>query len=165
MLKLALPLAALLIGSALPAIAHEFKAGDLTIQHPMIPVPAENAKVAGGYMMIENAGSADDKLLSASSDLGMTQVHKSSVDASGMATMTEQPEVAIPAGQTVAFEKGGLHIMFMDMKAAPKAGDMVPVTLVFEKAGSVKVEFAVEDGKGEAMEGMDHSSDGTTTQP
>lgn len=165
MLKFALPFAALLFTTALPAVAHDYKAGDLTITHPSIPAPAENAKVAGGYMTIENTGTAEDKLLSAASEIGMTQVHLSAVDANGMATMTEQPEVAIPAGQTVAFEKGGLHIMFMDMKAAPKAGDMVPVTLVFEKAGSVKVEFAVEDGKGEAMEGMDHSSDGTTTQP
>lgn len=162
MLKFALPVAALLFAAALPAVAHEYKAGDLTIEHPMIPAPAENAKVAGGFMKITNSGTTEDKLLSASSDIGMTQVHKSAVDANGMATMTEQKEVPLPAGQTVAFEHGGLHIMFMDITAPMKVGDMVPVTLVFEKAGPVKVEFKVEERK-DAMEKMDHSSHGTTT--
>lgn len=162
MLKFALPVVALMLGAALPALAHDYKAGDLTIGHPMMPAPAENAKVAGGYMVIENTGTTDDKLLSAASDIGMTQVHKSEVDANGMATMTEQPEVAIPAGQKVAFEKGGLHIMFMDIKAPVKEGDMVPVTLTFEKAGEVKVEFMVEK-RGDDMQGMDHSAHGAKT--
>ena len=165
MLKFALPFAALLFTTALPAVAHDYKAGDLTITHPSIPAPAENAKVAGGYMTIENTGTAEDKLLSAASEIGMTQVHLSSVDANGMATMTEQPEVAIPAGQTVAFEKGGLHIMFMDIKAPVKEGDKVPVTLTFEKAGPVTVEFQVEASKGGDAHGTDHSAHGTTTQP
>ncbi len=162
MLKFALPVVALMLGAAVPAIAQDFKSGDIAIHTPVMPTPAANAKVAGGYMIVENTGAADDKLLSASSDFGMTQVHKSEVDANGMATMTEQPEVAIPAGQKVAFEKGGLHIMFMDIKTPVKEGDMVPVTLTFEKAGEVKVEFKVEK-RGDDMQGMDHSAHGAKT--
>ncbi len=162
MLKFALPLATMLIGAALPVAAHDYTFGDLAIIHPMMPAPAANAKVAGGYMVIDNKGTADDKLLSVSSDIGVAQIHKSAVDANGMATMTEQPEVAVPAGQTVVFEKGGLHVMFMDIKTPVKEGDMVPVTLTFEKAGPLKVEFMVEKRQTE-MQGMDHSQHGTMT--
>jgi copper(I)-binding protein len=34
--------------------------------------------------------------------------------------------------------------MFIDLKAPLKAGTKIPATLVFEKAGEVKVDFVVE---------------------
>jgi periplasmic copper chaperone A len=40
----------------------------------------------------------------------------------------------LAAGQTVELKPGGLHVMLMDLKAPVKAGDAVPLTLVFEGA-------------------------------
>lgn len=74
----------------------------------------------------------------------MAQLHKSEVDASGMAKMTEQEFIAIPANGTVVLEHGGLHVMFMGLTQSLAEGSMVPVTLVFEKAGEITVDFAVE---------------------
>ncbi|TIV50894.1 MAG: copper chaperone PCu(A)C, partial [Mesorhizobium sp.] len=51
------------------------------------------------------------------------------------------------------------HLMFTGLKRQPKQGEKFPATLTFEKAGSVKVEFAVE-GMGETGNGdmdMDHA--------
>ena len=39
---------------------------------------------------------------------------------------------------------GGLHIMFIGLKAPLKAGDSFPMKLKFEKAGEVTVEVKVE---------------------
>jgi len=40
----------------------------------------------------------------------------------------------VPAGQTVELKPGSYHIMLMDLSAQIKAGDTVPLTLVFEGA-------------------------------
>jgi len=50
----------------------------------------------------------------------------------------------IPAGATVMLKPGGYHIMFMELKAPLAKDAKVPVTLVFEKAGSIDVDLKVE---------------------
>ena len=50
----------------------------------------------------------------------------------------------IPAGGSVMLAPGGFHLMMTGLKAPLKQGTSVPVTLVFEKAGKVDVELAVE---------------------
>jgi copper(I)-binding protein len=50
----------------------------------------------------------------------------------------------IPPGATVTLKPGGLHIMFMELKAPFAKDTKVPVTLVFEKAGSIDVELLVQ---------------------
>ena len=47
----------------------------------------------------------------------------------------------IAPGATVVLKPGSYHIMFMGLKAPIAKDSMVPVTLVFEKAGSIDVEF------------------------
>ena len=69
----------------------------------------------------------------------------------------------IAPGETVTLEPRGLHVMFMGLGAPWKAGDKVPVTLVFETAGAVPIVFNVEarkdgaaDGDAGGMEHMNH---------
>ena len=52
--------------------------------------------------------------------------------------------VEIPPGASVMLKPGGYHIMFMDLKAPFAKGNRIPVTLVFEKAGTVEIEYTVE---------------------
>ena len=49
----------------------------------------------------------------------------------------------IEPGKTVKLAPGGYHVMLMDLKGALKQGDKVPVTLQFEKAGTVPVTLDV----------------------
>jgi hypothetical protein len=52
--------------------------------------------------------------------------------------------VELPVGATVELKPGGYHIMFMGLKAPFAKDASIPVTLVFEKAGSIDVEMKVE---------------------
>jgi periplasmic copper chaperone A len=136
---------AIALAVASPALAHEYTIGTLEIIHPNIPAAIGNAPTAAGFMQITNTGSEPDALISATADFaGRTEVHESSVDASGVATMTHIERLEILPGETVTLEHGGFHVMFMDVKEPPAEGMMVPVTLTFEKAGSIAVEFKVE---------------------
>ena len=53
------------------------------------------------------------------------------------------PETA-PPGATVTLAPGGLHLMLMGLRKPLVRDTLVPLTLVFEKAGSVEIELSVE---------------------
>jgi periplasmic copper chaperone A len=57
--------------------------------------------------------------------------------------MRQLDSIELPAGKTVSLNPGGMHVMFLGLKQPLAAGSKVPVTLKFEKAGDVKVEFVV----------------------
>ena len=71
----------------------------------------------------------------------------------------------IPAGGEVTLKPGGYHVMFMQLKDQLQPDAKKKVTLRFEKAGEIEVEFLVATpdklqmpmGEG-AMNGMDHSN-------
>ncbi|WP_460449545.1 copper chaperone PCu(A)C [Alsobacter sp. SYSU BS001988] len=139
--------AALLSAASLaaPASAHDYKAGDLVINHPWARATPPGASVGGGYLSVRNAGTAPDRLLSVTSDVaGRVTIHEmSNVD--GVMTMRPVPAgLPIPPGGALELKPGGYHVMFMDLKDALKAGDSVKGVLTFEKAGPVPVEFKVQ---------------------
>jgi copper(I)-binding protein len=55
----------------------------------------------------------------------------------------------IKPGDTVEFKPGSLHIMFVGLKKPLATGDRINATLVFEKAGTVSVEYEVRAMGGE----------------
>jgi copper(I)-binding protein len=145
---------ALLFVSAPFAFAHEFKAGDLEIEHPWSRAVPAGAKVAGGYFTITNSGGSPDRLLSISSDISeKAELHEMGVKDGVMTMRPVDGGLEIPAGGKVSLAPGGYHLMFFGLKRQPMQGDKFPAVLTFEKAGSVTVEFAVE-GMGETG-GMD----------
>nr|WP_297350925.1 copper chaperone PCu(A)C [uncultured Caldimonas sp.] len=132
------------IAPALPALAHEYTAGDLHIGHPWARPTVAGQKSGGAFLKVENRGAAADKLLSARADIAeSTEVHAMTMDGNVM-RMRELPELPIAAGQTVELKPGGLHLMFMGLKSPLTVGQSVPVTLRFERAGEVTVEVKVE---------------------
>jgi len=118
--------------------------GDLTISGGFARATLPNAPVGGGFFSIANAGGSDDRLVSVTSPAAeQVQIHEMKMDGDVM-KMAELPGgLAIPAGQTVTLAPGGLHLMFMKLKVPFVEGESVPVTLTFEKAGTVEVQLAV----------------------
>lgn len=148
-----------LLGGGLAAAA-EITVGNLLIAGGFTRATLPNAPVGGGYVTITNTGSEADRLVGAASPVaGVTQIHEMKMEGDLM-KMNEVPEgVEIPAGATVTLKPGGLHIMFMQLQQPLVEGTTVPLTLTFEKAGSVEVELSVESpaAKGPAE---DHSMHG-----
>jgi uncharacterized protein YcnI/copper(I)-binding protein len=134
--------------------------GALEISGGFTRATLPNAPVGGGYVSITNKGGEADRLVSAASPVaGVTQIHEMKMEGDLM-KMNEVPGgVEIPAGETVSLKPGGLHIMFMQLAQPLVEGTKVPLTLTFEKAGSVEVELSVESpaAKGPAE---DHSMHG-----
>ncbi len=129
--------------AGLAAMAHDFTLGSLTIGHPYARPTVPGQVVGGGFLSIANKG-ADDRLLSATSAAAKSvEMHTMSMDGDVM-RMRQVDGIALPAGKTVDLKPGALHLMFIGLKAPLKAGDTLPVTLKFEKAGEVKVTVNVQ---------------------
>ena len=138
------PLALALLCSA-PALAHDYKLGALEISRPWARATPPSAPAGGGFLKITNTGSTPDRLVSASSPAAeLVQVHEMKMDGNVMRMRAVENGLEIPAGGSVMLAPGGFHLMMTGLKAPLKQGTSVPVTLVFEKAGKVDVELAVE---------------------
>src|SRR3546814_11454455 len=51
--------------------------------------------------------------------------------------------VPLPAGGMAELQPGGYHVMLIGLKHALKQGEHFPLTLTFEKAGTVTIEVPV----------------------
>lgn len=75
---------------------------------------------------------------------GGFQVHQVTERDGVMTTRPLSSGLEIKPGETVTLKPGGLHIMFTGLKMRPKQGERFKVTLTFERAGSVEVEYVVQ---------------------
>ncbi len=126
------------------ALAHSYKVGDLEIAHPWTWNTPPGAKVGGAFFTVK-AGATGDRLVSASSDAaGKTEIHTHAMD-NGVMRMRAISHIEIGAGKSVELKPGSYHIMFFELKKQLAAGDKIPLTLVFEKAGKVDVQVNVEE--------------------
>ena len=130
------------LGFSFSAQAQEARVGSIKIEKAYTRSTVPGQMAAGGFMKIENKGAAD-QLLSASSPVaGEVQLHEMSMDGQVM-KMRQVKDIPVPAGGAVELKPGGLHLMFMNIKAPLAAGETVPVKLKFAKAGEVEVKMPV----------------------
>lgn len=129
--------------ASVAAHAHSYKIGAIDIGHPYARATAPGQPTGGGFLKLTNKGESD-RLLSARADVSAAvELHVMKMEGDVM-RMRQVDAVDVPAGETVELKPGGLHIMFVDLKAPLKAGDRFPMTLKFEKAGEVTVDVKVE---------------------
>lgn len=133
-----------LVALTTPALAHEYKIGQIVVDHPVAFETPKTARVGAGYMVIRNAGEAD-RLLEVRADFPKVQLHESVEDDKGVMSMEHLMSVEVPAGGELAFTPGGKHVMFVGLDGDPlEDGEKIPAVLVFEKAGELEVVFNVE---------------------
>jgi copper(I)-binding protein len=130
---------------AAPVRAEEVKAGDLVITQTWSRATPGGAKIAGGFLTIENRGSAADRLIGGSGEVtDKVEVHEMSMNNGVMTMRALDKGLTIEPGKTVKLAPGGYHLMLFDLKSPLKQGDKVPLTLEFERAGKVKLSFDVQ---------------------
>lgn len=154
-LSRALGALALLAAAAAPLSAEELRLGDLVIEAPWVRATPEGARVAAGYLVVRNTGTAADRLVGASAEIaGRTEIHTMAVDDKGVMTMRPVEDgIAIAPGESVALKPGSYHLMLMDLAAPAVAGESVAGSLTFETAGTLELTFPVR-----AMGGMGGSN-------
>lgn len=127
------------------AEAHDYRVGSLQIGHPWATATPKGAKVGGGYVKITNNGATPDRLIGVSSPAAQRVLIHSQTTEGGVTRMRVlEKGIEIKPGETVELKPGGTHIMFEGLRAPLSAGTSIKGTLVFEKAGSIDVDYTIE---------------------
>lgn len=138
-------LAALLlgIGFAASARAQDYRLGALRIEHPWAIATPHGAMTGAGYLKITNEGREADRLIAVKSPAAQKVTLHQMIGEDGMMKMRRLDKLEIKPGETVELKPEGMHLMFEGLQGPLLASDRAKGTLVFEKAGSVDVEFAI----------------------
>ena len=144
-LALGLSLVAMAVAAPVAVQAADYKVGSLEIVQPWSRATPPTAQAAGGFLTITNKGTTPDRLIAvrgAAAD--KVEIHEMKMDGNVMRMRELEKGLEIPPGATVELKPGSFHIMFMGLKAPFTKDAKVPITLVFEKAGSIDVDLVVQ---------------------
>jgi copper(I)-binding protein len=129
--------------------ASGFKVAGIEVQEPQ--ATATSPGQPNGAIFIQaisnKAGKADRLVAARSAAATSMEVHNMTMDG-GVMRMRQIPGIDLPAGGKVLMHRGskeGYHLMLMGLKRPLEVGQVIPVTLVFEKAGELEVKATVVD--------------------
>jgi copper(I)-binding protein len=139
------------LSQQLPAGVHRiasekksYTIGQLVIEAPWARATPGGAQVGAGYLKITNKGTEPDRLVGGSLPISTSvEVHEMAMTDGVMKMRMLEKGLEIKPGQTVELKPGGYHLMFTGLREGLKEGKPVKGTLVFEKAGTVEVEYRV----------------------
>ena len=144
------------VAAAALLLASPASAGEMMIHHTYA---ISNSPMAGAaFMVVHNTTDEDDRLIDVRSDAAQrVELHTHIAGEDGVMKMVHVEDgIAVPAGEEILLERGAKHVMFMGLDSAWKEGDVIVLTLVFEKAGEITIEIVVGDAPTDGM--MDHSA-------
>ena len=102
------------------------------------------APVAGGFMTLANEGDREERLLRVESGIAQkVEIHEMRHEDGVMRMRQLADGLAVPAGGKVVLKPGGYHLMFIKPVRALAEGERFEATLLFQRAGKVKVMFDV----------------------
>jgi copper(I)-binding protein len=131
----------LLAAALLAPLSARAQSPAVVVENPWTRAARAGGQGAGFLTLRSTAG---DRLLSASSPAAnRVELHTHLRDGDVM-RMRPVENIELPANTAVTLQPGGLHLMFIGLKQPFEQGGQVPVTLVFERAGSVTVQLPVQ---------------------
>jgi periplasmic copper chaperone A len=155
-----LSLMAVLLAAAPTPFAQAGGTSKIDVERPWARATPAGASTGAVYMTLANKSDAADRLTAASSDVaGKVQIHEMAV-VNGIMQMQELANgLPIPAGGSVTLKPGGYHVMLVGLKKRLIAGETLPLTLTFAKAGTVSVTVPIRaigatEGGQSGMSGM-----------
>jgi periplasmic copper chaperone A len=126
--------------------AQEFNVKAMRISEPFARATVPQQQSAGAYLTLENRGQRADRLVAASTPVAKSvELHTMAIDGTVM-RMREVDAIEIKPSEKVVMKPGeGYHLMLLGLRGALKAGDVFPLSLLFEKSGAVEITVKVVD--------------------
>ena len=149
--------AVLLTLSAGAAAQSTAKIGQIEVSTPWARASAGRAGAGAAYFEIRNHGGKSDRLVSAKTDVSRKAEFHTHLMKDDIMRMVRIDGVDVPAGRHATLKPGGHHVMLMGLKNPLVKGHSFPLSLTFERAGTVTVEVVV---MGPGSRGPKHGSTG-----
>lgn len=117
-------------------------AANVEVKDAWVRATVAQQKATGAFMQL--TARTDTRLVEVKSPVaGVVELHEMVMEKDVM-KMRAIPGLPLSAGKTVELKPGSYHVMLMDLKGPVKAGDTVPVTLVFEAQGGQRETLEVK---------------------
>ena len=139
-------------------LSQDYRIGTLAVDQAWARESPPTVTNGAAFMTITNRGTSTDRLMSADAEVSeRVELHTHLMD-QGVMRMRQVDSIELKPGEVTELKPGGLHVMFIGLKAPFKAGQQVPVTLRFERGGSLDIEVPVKtmDESGAMMQ--EHSA-------
>jgi periplasmic copper chaperone A len=122
------------------------RAGALELRRPWARVAAGEAGTAGAFLTVVNTAAVADRLVAAMSPQAQSvDIQAIRVVGGDIAMRRLDDGLVLPPGTTLTLKPRGYHLLLRDLAPPPIKDRSLPLTLVFERAGSVDLTFVVED--------------------
>jgi periplasmic copper chaperone A len=127
------------VGFARTAGAHEYEVGKLVVEHPWLRAPADGQTSASFFAFLHNNGDTPDKLIGVKVEkFGKAVIHGDAKN------LTLETPVVLPPKTKTTLAPGGAYVALLDAKKHLEVGWGLEMTLVFEKAGEVVIDAAID---------------------
>ena len=135
-----------------PVTAH---AQEISVHAPWVRQPPPSARVAAGYMRIDNPTAAADRLLAVESDAAArVEIHEME-EVDGIMRMREvEGGLELPAAGHVELEPGGYHLMLMEPREGLAAGQRVQAEELQEDQRPEQLVDGADEGAGGTYRAM-----------
>ena len=139
---------------AVPAFA------EILVKDAYVRSSTPSSVTGAAFMVLMNDGKQNDRLIAVTSDVaGRVGLHTHTQDDNGVMRMSEiEGGIPVPAGSMHLLQRGGDHVMFMGLSAPLAQGSQIAVTLIFEKAGRIRVMIPVDHERKPDPGAMPHSN-------
>lgn len=116
---------------------------EISVEDPWVAEAPPTAMALAGFMTIENGNDVDRKLVRAKAPgFDRIELHRS-VEVDGVHQMKRQDAILVPANGSVTLAPGGYHVMLIGVQEPPRAGDRIPLTLIFDDGEEMTVSVPV----------------------
>ena len=120
--------------------------GDLAFSDPWARPDGKVPGQAGGYFTVGNTGTESDRLTGATSPkVGKIEIHAITVVGPDIQMKPRENGLAVPSGYTTTLKPRGYHLLLQGLTAPLTAGERLPVTLTFDKAGEITLDLIVRE--------------------
>jgi len=121
------------------AQAHEYDVGKLKVEHPWLRAPGDGDNKASFFTFLHNNGDTADKLIAVKVEkFGKAVIHGDSKN------LELETPIVLPPKSKVTAAPGGVYVALLDAKKHLEVGWGLEMTLVFEKAGEVVIDAAID---------------------
>ncbi len=143
-------MAALLFGSILTACggsAPTSSGPDIKIEGAWARPSPKMAGAGAAYMILKNTGGEADTLIAGDTSAAeVVELHETLIDENGVMKMRpKEGGIKVPAGSSAELKPGGMHIMLIRLAKPLQTGDIIPLTLTFEKSGEMTIDVLVSE--------------------
>ena len=125
-------------------ISNSASASPLKIDNAYVRATPPHAKNSAAFMMINNSGTQEIKLIAASSDIAARVELHNHLMQDGLMKMRQVEQISIKAENKTELQPGSYHIMFFELKQPLKDGESVALKLYFDNGEEITIDAPIK---------------------